>query len=47
MISVLFMLFRDELLVLLFGQIEPQVMAYARTYFTVSIISYLFWRCIM
>ena len=33
MISVLFMLFRDELLVLLFGQIEPQVMAYARTYF--------------
>ena len=42
MISVLFMLFRDELLVLLFGQIEPQVMAYARTYFTVSIISYPF-----
>lgn len=30
------------LLVLLFGQIEPQVMAYARTYFTVSIISYPF-----
>ena len=42
MISVLFMLFRDQLLVLLFGQIEPQVMAYARTYFTVSIISYPF-----
>ena len=42
MISVLFMLFRDELLVLLFGQIEPQVMAYDRTYFTVSIISYPF-----
>ena len=42
MISVLFMLFRDELLVLLFGQIEPQVMAYARTYFTISIISYPF-----
>ena len=42
MISILFMLFRDKLLLLLFGQIEPQVMGYARTYFTVSIISYPF-----
>lgn len=42
MISLLFMVFRDELLVLLFGQIEPRVMDYARTYFTVSIVSYPF-----
>lgn len=41
-VSLLFLLLRDQLLVLLFGQIEPQVMDYARTYFTVSIFSYPF-----
>lgn len=41
-VSLLFLLLRDQLLVLLFGQLEPQVMDYARTYFTVSIFSYPF-----
>ena len=41
-VSLLFLLLRDQFLVLLFGQIEPQVMDYARTYFTVSIFSYPF-----
>lgn len=41
-VSVPFLLFRDALLRLLFGQIEAPVMACARTYFTVSIFSYPF-----
>ena len=42
LISVAFMAFRRPILRFLFGSIEPGVMAYADTYFWVSILSYPF-----
>lgn len=42
LISVAFMAFRQPILRFLFGSIEPGVMAYADTYFWVSILSYPF-----
>ena len=41
-VSVLFLLFHDGVLRVLFGAIEPAVMQNARTYFVVSICSYPF-----
>lgn len=42
LIAVSFLLFRTEILHLLFGKIEADVMAYANTYFLISIFSYPF-----